>query len=424
MTPRPEHARPDDLAGLAISLWDFSWYTQAAPGEPFHDLDLAFGEAVERGYNTIRICAAPLLLFGDHDLDTASLTFVPMGGGAGERTRWYNVVGVGPINLQERFLELFRAADRAGVQVIVSSWEYQQSPAFLDSPAWHDMLSAIPPGDRYLALAQALDRLIEYVRDHGLLHTIAYVELHNEVDLSRLTEVAPPDEDTFWAQRPYLEAALAYLQERQPAVRSTVCYGIPPHLDMAAVPDNAQVAHAHVYVYGVLHALEGWAKVRADPPVFPTDELRSLLRDDAPPFEEWSHAIEPWRLEATGISPSMFYAYDWVDPVRWDAWLYRHYATHEEAMLQAMSDRLTAVMQWARRRGVPAVVGEGWIGYTPLLADFEDGPVGQHFAEAAVGRGRELGFWGLLPGSNSAPHHPGWDNVAFQRKVNAMITTR
>jgi hypothetical protein len=36
---------------LTISLWDFSWYTQTMPDEPFDDLDLAFGEAVERGYN-------------------------------------------------------------------------------------------------------------------------------------------------------------------------------------------------------------------------------------------------------------------------------------------------------------------------------------------------------------------------------------
>jgi hypothetical protein len=44
---------------LAISLWDFSWYVRTGPGEPFEDLDAAFAQAVERGYNTVRICAMP-----------------------------------------------------------------------------------------------------------------------------------------------------------------------------------------------------------------------------------------------------------------------------------------------------------------------------------------------------------------------------
>ena len=45
---------------LTITLWDFSWYVRTGPGEPFEDLDTAFAEAVERGYNTVRICAMPV----------------------------------------------------------------------------------------------------------------------------------------------------------------------------------------------------------------------------------------------------------------------------------------------------------------------------------------------------------------------------
>ena len=51
---------------LMITLWDRFWYVPTGPGEPFEDLDRAFAEAVERGYNTIRICAMPYLLFGSN----------------------------------------------------------------------------------------------------------------------------------------------------------------------------------------------------------------------------------------------------------------------------------------------------------------------------------------------------------------------
>lgn len=417
----PQRIPPGLPAKLTISLWDFSWYTQTMPGEPFHDLDAAMGQAVDRGYNTVRICAAPLLLFGDHDLDTSELTFVRVGGEAGQRTRWYDVEGGATLDMQGHLVALFEAAQRAGVFIIVSSWEYQQSSAFLDTSSWHDMLTGIPATERHSALAKALGRLVDFLTERDLNDRIAYVELHNEVDLSRLREVGAPDDDTFWAQRPYLVTALNELQRSNPETLSTVCYGIPPHLDMAAIPDNAQVAHAHFYIYGVLAALEEWAQVRAAPPVFPTEELISLLRSDSPRFEDWRSAIEPWRLEATGISLSMFYAYDWVDPVAWDAWLYRHYGAHELAMMQGIDERLRAVAAWARGHDVPAVIGEGWIGYTPLEADFEDGPVGQDVAAFALRRCAELGYWGSLPGSNSAPHHPGWGNIAFQRKVNSAF---
>jgi len=403
---------------LSISLWDFSWYTQTMPGEPFHDLAAVFAQAVERGYNTVRICAAPLLLFGEHDIDTRHLRFAQVGNDVGQGTRWYDVAGGAVIDLRARLVSLFEHAASAGVQIIISSWEYQQSSAFLDNPSWHDMLCAIPPGRRHQALAASLDRMVDFLTEHELADQIAYLEIHNEVDLSRLTEVGPAGEDTFWAQKPYLEAALDQLQAAHPDVMSTVSYGIPPYLDMAAVPDNAQVAHAHLYIYGVLAALEDWAQVRAAPPVFPTPELQSLLRPDAPPFEKWRATVEPWRLEATGISLSMFYAYDWVDPLAWDRWLHQHYADHEAAMKTGLADRLRAVNAWALRHDVPAVIGEGWIGYTPLHADFEDGPVGQDVAAQAVRCCTELGYWGTVVGSNSAPHHPAWSNVQFQRSVN------
>lgn len=67
-------------------------------------------------------------------------------------------------------------------------------------------------------------------------------------------------------------------------------------------------------------------------PVFPAPELQSLMRPDAPDSASWGAQVPPWRLEATGISPSMFYAYDWVDPVAWDTWLYRNYGRRRSTL--------------------------------------------------------------------------------------------
>ncbi|AXE40083.1 hypothetical protein JS278_02949 [Acidipropionibacterium virtanenii] len=410
---------------LTVTLWDFSWYTRTCPGEPFHDLDRAFTEAVERGYNTVRICAAPLLLFGEHDIACDALAFANMGGRVGQRTRWYDARGGAVLDLRDRLLELFGLARDHDMYVIISSWEYQQSPAFLAERSWWDMLSGIPAQQRHLALAKAESAMVSWLDSHGLKDRIAYVELHNEVDLSHLADVAAPGQDVCWAQHDLIGSALDVLQNDHPDVLSTVCYGQPPFLDMAAIPRNAQVLHAHIYVYGVLGAIDEWAGTRDISDAFPSPELRSLLRDDAPELSEWPAAIEPWRLEATGIGANMFYAHDWIDTVAWDAWLYEHYQEHVRSMRDRIRMRLQAFATEAAHRDVPAAVGEGWIGYTPLEAEFEDGPAGQVLAGRAVELCRSLGFWATLPGSNSAPQHPsGWRNVEFQKTLNARFMSR
>jgi len=419
VTPSPPAGVPAHLPPrLTITLWDFTWYTRTTPGEPFHDLDAAFAEAVERGYNTVRICAMPYLLFGDHGIDTSALRLTTMGGAVGRRTRWYDVAGGAIVDGRRRLRELFEAARRHDCRVILSSWEYQQSPAFLEGPQWYDALMAIPPEQRHVTVARAMADLVQFVKDAGLADRIAYAELHNEVDLSRLTQVPGGDADPYWPQRQPVADGVELMRRRHPDILATTCYGIPPYLDIGAVPDNGQVATSTCYVYGVLAALERWAGVRVPPPEFPRPQLRSLLREDAPPFEEYAKQSEPWRLKATGVSASMFYAYDWVDTARWDRWLYENYGDYRVAMANALDDRLSVLVRWAERHRVPAVIGEGWIGYTPLEAEFEDGPVGQGIAEQGLERCIAHGFWGTVLGSNSAPHHPGWRNVDWQRRWN------
>jgi hypothetical protein len=360
----------------------------------------------------------PYLLFGDHGIDTTRLRLTTMGGAVGRRTRWYDVAGGAVVDGRARLRELFEAARRHDCHVILSSWEYQQSPAFLAGREWYDALSAIPPAQRHATIARAMADLVQYLKDAGLADRIAHAAPHTEEDLSRLSQIGGADPDPYLPQRQAVADGVELMRRRHPDVLATTCYGIPPYLDIAAVPDNGQVAHFHIYVYGVLAALERWAGVRVPPPEFPRPQLRALLRDDAPPFEAYAKQPDPWRLEATGVSASMFYTYDWVDTAKWDRWLYENYGDYRVAMTYALDDRLSVIATWAHRHNLPAVIGEGWIGYTPLHAEFEDGPVGQGVAEHALERTMEHGFWGVVLGSNSAPHHPGWHNVRWQQRWN------
>ena len=118
----------------------------------------------------------------------------------------------------------------------------------------------------------------------------------------------------------------------------------------------------------------------------------------------------------------MLYGYDTIDPDRWDLWLYEHYALFRESMHREIESRIVAVAAWARKHAVPLVFGEGWVGYTPLRGSFEEGPVGKELAERGVRIGLEQGAWGSVLSSNAAPHHPLWDDIRWQRRLNKEIT--
>lgn len=399
---------------LTITLWDFSWYTRAGTDEPFADLDSAFADAVDRGYNAVRICAAPLLTFGELGLDPhieiSGLGTAPDGGIYGRNTRWYDVPGGYRIDVRARLFELVRTAKRHGVVVILASWEYQQSPVFAAESAWWDAIAAIPLDDRYDHLERAFDRMLGTLRDEGLLECIAFTELHNEVDFSRV----PPLVDRG-------ALAIERLRAKYPSQLVSASYGKPPLLDMADVSPAMHVAQFHVYTYGVLDVLQQRIDLRSEgAQSFPNDELRALLVNGAPPFADYGFD-SAWRAKATVITDQMIYCYDFVDAAKWDDWLLERYPAYRDEMHTEIAARVDGVAAWAAEHGVPQVIGEGWVGYTPLRGDFEEGAVGRELAEHGIRTALAAGAWGMVLCSNAAPHHPMWQNVEWQRRMNAEI---
>lgn len=407
---------------LTISLWDFSWYTRTAPGEPFADLDAAFARAVDLGYNTVRICAMPFLLFRS-GLDTTALRLEPLDDGYGARVRWYDVEQPSVINAKAHLLDFFRAADRHGVKVIASSWEYQQSPAFGADPAWYQALHAVEPEDRLTVLGEAMADLVDLLAEHGLAHTIAVVELHNEVQLGHLSEGLPGEEDTVVEMRGRLEAGIAAFAARHPEVLCAPNYGGVPVGAMRGLPRNATALVFHPYVYGVLDDLVGEFALRNPEAEFPQARADAeLLRPGAPRSADWALPPETaWKLRASIMQPNEIYVHDWCDPEKFDRWLYERYSAHRSAMAAQLRDWIDVAADHAARLGVPLVFGEGWVGYTPRDCRFEEGPVGAQICRDAVAHSVRVGAWGSIVCSNAAPHHPMWADEALQRECNAFL---
>lgn len=413
---------------LTITMWDFSWYTMTLPGEPYNDLAARFKEAVDRGYNTIRICAMPFMLFTAEGKRQGPLLLGNLGE-VGQRTRWYNCKGGAELDGHAHLLELFRQAKAHGCYVILSSWEYQQSPSFLAQPELRDELAAIPPKDRFMAIARSMNQLIRFIKEHGYSSQIAYAELHNEVEFGQLTAVAVeqgiPDTATprvVEAMQPYIEEAVGFLREQHADVLMCASYTLNEAYPKSYVARNMQVAHYHLYVKGMIDELMDLAGINDDQEIFPNSFVHSLLREDAPSFDEWELPPgQEWRMEGNPVGMKLIYLHDWADTNKWDLFLYEHYTAHKLAMLQKTDVRFEEVTDWARHSNLPIVIGEGYLGYTPLYANFEEGPVGKFIAEYALMKGMSLGFWGMILCSNCAPHHPFWDDMDWQRKWNQFI---
>ncbi|TQE19743.1 hypothetical protein SipoB123_30235 [Streptomyces ipomoeae] len=58
---------------------------------------------------------------------------------------------------------------------------------------------------------------------------------------------------------------------------------------------------------------------------------------------------------------------------------------------------------------------------TPLLARFEEDAVGKDIAEFVVDRCLAVGFQGVVPTSNAAPHHPMWHTDRDWRRTGCGL---
>lgn len=414
---------------LTITLWDFSWYVRTGPGEPFADLDRAFEDAVVRGYNTVRICAMPYLLFGS-GLDTSAVRLGPLGPitgtgpertGYGQRMRWYDVEAATVINGRDQLLALFEAARRHDCFVILSSWEYQQSSAFAESSDWCDALMSIDPEVRAVRQAIALADLIDFLAEHGLDDRIAFTEIHNEVQVGHLADELSSDPLQRIVQlRPRLEPALDAFHGRHPDRPVTVNYAGVPAGAMRGIPKAIDVLVTHPYVYGVLDELISEYGLRSPVEEFDQTRAAQLLRPGAPKITDWAPP-EPWRLVATIVSAPEVYVHDWGDAEAIDRWLYRNYPAWEQQMITTLRIWMDVARDWAVQHDVPLVFGEGWIGYTPRDGRFEEGPVGAEFCRLAIAESVRVGARGSIVCSNAAPQHAMWADIALQQQCNSAF---
>jgi hypothetical protein len=399
---------------LSISFWIWAlWDT--GPNRIVNDLEVRVAEAVERGFNCLRIEGGAGITHDAEGRPRGELEFYPVLPGHDLLTRGQQHMTGGRVDLLKRLIDLCRVAKRYNVKLILSSWYYLHTFWFTDKNVTAELLG-LPLEKRFMYFARGLDRILEALKQRGLADTIATAEIFNEVT-------------GFHGKPVDHEEALGFLQTRHPDIRFSLDTA-SAYIDPKFVPRNAQVWTYHSYylwpVYGLLEQdLVDGDKDLNDPAAYAP--VRRFLRRDLVPFQ----AI----LDSRAGRPPI--ARDWYRRI----WLYRNLDPNampelERLLQESLEKRIDEFKQSATKAvkhavklrdevlpGIPLILGEG----ASYCADHrlrweERSDAYWEVVEHAARAYREHGFWGAVARTNSGPEDPVWHEYPERlRRVNVVF---
>lgn len=249
---------------MAISFWLWNYYYGIKDGEFFYDLEQCFKELLARGFNTIRVDSGAGLCHtaGGQRRGTIHL-HEPFPGYSTLRQidprTDLSTQGGCQCDVLEKVIELFTLAQKYHVRVILSSWFYLHTFWFVEDDLVEEFFN-IPLEQRFMRFAIDTDRILTALKERGLHHQIAFVEIQNEFDglfyLWGLDTLGNDDEERRHIHhdfRRWHEEALDFLKRRHPdlLVAIDTCHS---GVNREILPRNAHVWNHHMYyswgVYG------------------------------------------------------------------------------------------------------------------------------------------------------------------------------
>ncbi len=414
---------------LAISFWIWALF-DTQPNGFFDNLEGRMVELKERGFNCVRIESGAGLCHDGKGRRRGELAFQEALPGHGRLTRQMERFLAGRCDPLKRLIELCTLAKQHDVKVILSSWYYLHTFWFADEATNAELLG-LPPDQRFMRFAKALDYILEGLRGQGLQDVIAFAEILNEADGLPFTggygeKTQPKQQLNVW--RGWHEDALEFLKARHPETRFALDT-YTPFANPEHMPRNMQVWNFHSYylwsVYDVLEREVAWPEGLGEPTIAPL--IRAWLRRDLVPFG----AVRNCRGDRPPIDEGWYrrvWLYRNLDPAAMPALekmlqdnLERNIRQFKEKAEQGVAQAVKLRNQYYP--GVPLVLGEGASYCADTRLRWEERSdayweVVEHAARAC----REHGLWGAVARTNSGPEDPAWHEYPERlRRVNEVF---
>lgn len=399
IAPTPTHL-PKRLT-ISFPIWGLY---DTAPGGAYHDLDRMMEEHVARGFNCIRLDDAAGLM---HDRSGNPLPPIHWGYAFGEYDKGLRQFGAignpGLCDVRQRLIDLFAAAKRHGVYIILSSWYYLHTCWYCKDHDLNDALHAIAPVERFRAFAEFLHYIILELKERNLISQLAFAEIFNEADGLRFVdgygnENHLSDEEIAVFRKAH-EDALAWLQEQHPdilfAFDSWTYYA-----DLRQVPRNMQVYNFHNYFLWSVYsdALENDPSFLLEDPI-PLEDIVNAVDAGYPPTPDWNHRawfysnLDPARLPMAQEKMAR-YLREHMDDIR------ERFRSSVDHIKMNLKNNLPQV---------PVVCGEGvsYNGAYSMIWEETSPEYWQIMAEAMAAY-RDMGLWGTVVRTCCGPEDPVW----------------
>jgi hypothetical protein len=397
-SPKAREAFPGDVRArlvpprLTIAMWDFSWWYQHHPEGYYENFEMVMDQLRERGFNTVRIDAFPLVigcLKSENEKVTPSSPATANWGHIPETFQGY------AHPLVPELIEFMHVAKRNGVGVILSSWG-QQVREYANARTQ----AAGPEG-----LAAAWKRTLGILRREGLLDHVRYVDLDQEFPyfspfLPRLEQLGKAGQPGTLSDAQAMEAATAKLAWNR-AQLDFVKQSLERTIDLV---------HEDFADLRMTFSLTSyWDEIKAlRIKNFGALELHIWIHSpefDAPTgFNELAKDRDPGRD---------YKAYQAaIDKVLAEKW---------PALLAMMEGRMAKADAWAREWGLPLTTTEAWGPWWHMDHPDLTWQWLYDWCEYCLAMAQRHGFWGVTPWNYSHPYWENWKNVAWYRKVNGAF---
>ncbi|MBN2292442.1 MAG: hypothetical protein JXM70_08465 [Pirellulales bacterium] len=368
---------------LTIAMWDFSWLYCHYPGGSFEDFDKVTDELIERGFNTVRIDAFPLVV-GQLIAEKKKTFKVPADPlrtwGPSEKEYSYNVV--------RDLIAFMTITKEKGINVILSSWGIGDRKPYSDRAQFW----------------KAWETVLDILQERGLLEHVMYVDFDQEFpyftpfadEIQRLSKTPPPKNANQpnamqqagagkgawnYAQRAfikdYFESTLAHFHKKYPGIRFTFSLtNFWPEI-RSLKPVGLDVLELHIWIKGQLDEYTGFNKLKKD-------------RDPANDYKAYMAGI-------------------------------REALKHQDSLRNHMKQQMQTASSWAKELGVPLTTTEAWGPWWHMDHPDLEWDWLYDWCEYCMGLSSEYEFWGSTPWNYSHPYWKNWDNIEWYRKVNGRF---
>ena len=348
------------------------WCIHDTPGNgAYHDLDAVVRESAERGFNCLRVDdGAGLIDFSSNPPNGVVPIQEPYPGFTRNIRQSWCVGNGGDCDLVARLLELFKAAKKYGVHIILSSWYYLHTYWYCGDNALNERLHAIPDHEKFQYFAEQLSHIIDLLRQHGYVEQIAFAEILNEADglkfvgnYGNSNHVSREERRRFGKDH---EEAIAWLRKRHPDVLFAYDTYAVGGTDIDLFPHNLQVWNCHCYYLWEIYSLfEGhllWGGVDVEDPKENSQAMSYLLNPHRPLAD--IYASRNGRMFAEDGWYRRIWLYSQLDPAKvgeLEAKIIRQFEKDYERYQHKIVDVLDGAVAFrdAHCPGVPLVMAEG-----------------------------------------------------------------